>query len=154
MSVILEADETICSCGCSQIRLDTGPLPGQDRIVQDRTGHLISQDLLARLKGTTFIFQMPSSSLLVVSGLDGTCYTHADFVDIAILTHTPRGYPKIIRFSARINPSSSCAFIIIFRRKSLKKYNFLNIFPSHFLFLQLSPSLRLRTRICVRLKIH
>ena len=52
-------------------------------------------------------------------------------IDIAILIH------KIIRFSVRINPSSSCDFII--GRKSLKKHNFLNMFPSHFLAVEFEP---------------
>lgn len=109
-----------------QILLDTGSLAGD----------FISQDLLARLKGEIFVYQTPVP-LTVCSGLDGTCYTSADMIDIAILIHTPRGFPKIIRFSVRINPSSSCDFII--GRKSLKKHNFFNMFPSHFLAVEFEP---------------
>lgn len=109
-----------------QILLDTGSLAGD----------FISQDLLARLKGEIFVYQAPVP-LTVCSGLDGTCYTSADMIYIAILIHAPRGFPKIIRFSVRINPSSSCDFII--GRKSLKKHNFFNMFPSHFRAVEFEP---------------
>ena len=102
-----------------QILLDSGSLAGD----------FISKDLLDRLKGQRFIYRT-TQPITVCSGLDGACYTSSDMLDIAILIHTPRNTPKIIRFSVRINPSSSCDFII--GRKSLKKHNFFNMFPSHF----------------------
>ena len=102
-----------------QVLLDTGSLAGD----------FISPDFLLRLKGEHQVYRT-AQSLTVCSGLDGTCYTSSDMLDIAILIITPKGTPKIIRLSVRINPSSSCDLII--GRKSLKKHNFYALCPSHF----------------------
>ena len=102
-----------------KILLDTGSLAGD----------FISHDLLTRLKGQHFVYKT-ATPITVCSGLDGACHTSSDMVDVAILLHTPRGITKILRFSVRINPSSACDFII--GRKSLKKHNFFNMFPLHF----------------------
>ena len=103
----------------AKVLLDTGSLAGD----------FVSGALVKRLNGGHYVYKS-RQSLTVCSGLDNTCYENKEMIDVGINFATEKNKNMFIFLSARI--SSFSKIDIIIGRNSLKKFNFFQMTPSHF----------------------
>ena len=103
----------------AQVLLDSGSLAGD----------FISRDMLLRLQGERHVYKT-AQPFTVCSGMDNTCVTHYDMLDIGMVFKLHSGMNKLIRLSVRINNSSSCDLII--GRRGLNKHNLYRFIPGAF----------------------
>ena len=103
----------------AQVLLDSGSLAGD----------FISRDMLLRLQGERHVYKT-QQPFTVCSGMDGSCVTHYDMLDIGMIFKLKNGVNQLIRLSVRINSSSSCDLII--GRRGLHKHNLYRFIPGAF----------------------
>ena len=103
----------------AKVLLDSGSLAGD----------FISRDMLLRLQGDRHVYKTPRP-FTVCSGMNGSCITHFEMLDIGMALKLHNGVNKIMRLSVRINSSSSCD--LIFGRRSLNKHNLYRFIPGAF----------------------
>ena len=103
----------------AQTLLDTGALGG----------NFLSGNMVTRLRGEKFVYQT-KSGIVVCSGLDNSCYTSTDMIDIGVEFLADSNITKIILINTRISPYSKVDLII--GRPTIKKHNFWKWTPSHF----------------------
>ena len=88
-----------------------------------------SSTVLLRLQGERHIYKT-AQPFTVCSGMDESCVTQYEMLDIGMLFKLHSGMDKLIRLSVRINSSSSCDLIV--GRRSLHRHNLYRFIPGAF----------------------